>query len=148
MKAYGYLRVSGRCSSRGMALYGRNRRFASMRLRIATPSSQCFAKEGVSGTKAMESRPALLELLGAVKETGGTVIIEELDRLARYGMVSESILALFPAQGCHGRERCRAGFALLRANAHTDAPDDVGLRSIRKEHDQCEAARSTPANKG
>jgi DNA invertase Pin-like site-specific DNA recombinase len=38
---------------------------------------------------------ALLELLETVKESGGTVIIEKLDRLARDLMVSESILADF-----------------------------------------------------
>ncbi len=58
-----------------------------------------FREEGVSGTKAMESRPALLELLEAVKETGGTVIIEKLDRLARDLMVSESILADLQRKG-------------------------------------------------
>jgi DNA invertase Pin-like site-specific DNA recombinase len=35
-----------------------------------------FREEGVSGTKDMESRPALLELLETVKESGGTVVIE------------------------------------------------------------------------
>jgi DNA invertase Pin-like site-specific DNA recombinase len=47
----------------------------------------------------MESRPALLELQETVKETGGTVIIEKLDRLARDLMVSESILVDFQRKG-------------------------------------------------
>jgi DNA invertase Pin-like site-specific DNA recombinase len=42
---------------------------------------------------------ALLELLETVKESGGTVIIEKLDRLARDLMVSESILADFQRKG-------------------------------------------------
>jgi DNA invertase Pin-like site-specific DNA recombinase len=41
----------------------------------------------------------LIELLETVKETGGTVIIEKLDRLARDLMVSESILADFQRKG-------------------------------------------------
>jgi DNA invertase Pin-like site-specific DNA recombinase len=70
-----------------------------MQPRIATPSNLLFREEGVSGTKAMESRPALLELQETVKETGGTVIIEKLDRLARDLMVSESILVDFQRKG-------------------------------------------------
>jgi DNA invertase Pin-like site-specific DNA recombinase len=52
-----------------------------------------FQEEGVSGTKDLENRPALHELMVALLSNGvGTVVIEKLDRLARDLMVQETIL--------------------------------------------------------
>src|ERR1700733_7171291 len=99
MKAYGYLRVSGKAQVEGDGFV---REEQSIRQYADTHGyiiESVFREEGASGTKAMESRPALLELLDTVKETGGTVIIEKLDRRARDLMVSESILADFQRKG-------------------------------------------------
>jgi DNA invertase Pin-like site-specific DNA recombinase len=54
---------------------------------------QTFREEGVSGTKDLENRPALQELLLAI-DSGevSVVLIERLDRLARDLMVQETIL--------------------------------------------------------
>jgi len=54
---------------------------------------QTFREEGVSGTKELENRPALQELLLAI-ESGDVrmVLIEALNRLARDLMVQETIL--------------------------------------------------------
>lgn len=54
---------------------------------------QTFREEGVSGTKELENRPALQELLLAI-ESGEVriVLIEALNRLARDLMVQETIL--------------------------------------------------------
>ena len=93
--AYAYLRVSGKAQVEGD---GFDRQLIACESYAKQHSLQIvsvFREEGVSGTKAMEDRPALLDLMETVKESGGTVIIEKLDRLARDLMVSESILADF-----------------------------------------------------
>lgn len=55
--------------------------------------ANAFRDEGVSGTKDLENRPALQDLLLAI-DSGEvrTVLIERLDRLARDLMVQETIL--------------------------------------------------------
>lgn len=53
-----------------------------------------FREEGVSGTKDLENRPALQELMLALHSNGvKLVLIEKLDRLARDLMIQESIIA-------------------------------------------------------
>jgi DNA invertase Pin-like site-specific DNA recombinase len=99
MKAYGYLRVSGKAQVEGDGFVRQEQAIRQYAGAHGYTIESVFREEGVSGTKDMESRPALLELLETVKETGGTVIIEKLDRLARDLMVSESILADFQRKG-------------------------------------------------
>ena len=56
--------------------------------------AKIFREEGVSGTKDLENRPALQELLIALHSNGvKLLLIEKLDRLARDLMVQESIIA-------------------------------------------------------
>jgi DNA invertase Pin-like site-specific DNA recombinase len=98
-EAFAYLRVSGRGQIDGDGFV---RQEDAVRRYAATNGFdvvRVFREEGVSGTKDLDSRPALLELLEAAKESDGTVIIEKLDRLARDLMVSESILADFRRKG-------------------------------------------------
>jgi DNA invertase Pin-like site-specific DNA recombinase len=97
--AYAYLRVSGRGQIDGDGFVRQEQAIRQYAAANGFTVVQVFREEGVSGTKDMESRPALLELLETVKETEGTVIIEKLDRLARDLMVSESILADFQRKG-------------------------------------------------
>lgn len=53
-----------------------------------------FCEEGVSGTKDLENRPALQELIVALHSNGTKmVLVEKLDRLARDLMIQESIIA-------------------------------------------------------
>jgi DNA invertase Pin-like site-specific DNA recombinase len=98
-EAFAYLRVSGRGQIDGDGFVRQEdavRRYAAAN---GFDVVRVFREEGVSGTKDLDSRPALLELLEAAKESDGTVIIEKLDRLARDLMVSESILADFRRKG-------------------------------------------------
>ncbi|MEZ2346604.1 recombinase family protein [Terriglobus sp. RCC_193] len=54
---------------------------------------EVFREEGVSGTKDLENRPALQNLLLAINEGDAQVVlIERLDRLARDLMIQETIL--------------------------------------------------------
>ena len=58
------------------------------------PSSFVLREEGVSGTKDLENRPALQELVIALHSNGvSLVLIEKPDRLARDLMIQESIIA-------------------------------------------------------
>jgi len=91
--AFAYLRVSGRGQVGGdgfprqlgaIGLYA-----ASHGLRIR----KVYQEEGVSGTKELDNRPALIELLAAISDSDvKVVIIEKLDRLARDLMVQETII--------------------------------------------------------
>jgi DNA invertase Pin-like site-specific DNA recombinase len=61
---------------------------------------ETFQEEGVSGTKELDDRPALQDLLAALKEGNvKVVILEKLDRLARDLMVQETILSDLMKQG-------------------------------------------------
>jgi DNA invertase Pin-like site-specific DNA recombinase len=91
--AFAYLRVSGRGQVDGD---GFPRQLDAVE-RYATSNGlnvrKVFREEGVSGTKELDNRPALQELLAAITSTDiKVVIIEKLDRLARDLMVQETIV--------------------------------------------------------
>jgi len=93
MKAFAYLRVSGKGQLDGD---GFPRQKAAIKayadahgIRIA----RWFQEEGISGTKDLDNRPALQELMIALHANGTRlVLIEKLDRLARDLMVQETII--------------------------------------------------------
>ena len=93
-KAFAYLRVSGKGQVSGD---GFPRQMAAVRAYAAAHDytlSRVFREEGVSGTKELENRPALRELIATIYANGvRTIIIEKLDRLARDLMVQETIIA-------------------------------------------------------
>lgn len=61
---------------------------------------QYFEEQGVSGTKDLDDRPALQEMMLALLSNGvRTVLIEKLDRLARDLMVQETLIADFRKNG-------------------------------------------------
>jgi len=95
MNVYAYLRVSGKAQVDGDGFDRQLLACESYAQQHGLVIAGVFREEGVSGTKAMEDRPALLDLMETLKESPGVVIIEKLDRLARDLMVSESILADF-----------------------------------------------------
>lgn len=94
MKAFAYLRVSGKGQVDGD---GFDRQELACEEYAATNGieiAEIFKEEGVSGTKELDDRPALSELFAALEENGiKTVIVEKLDRLARDLMVQETIIA-------------------------------------------------------
>jgi DNA invertase Pin-like site-specific DNA recombinase len=91
--AYAYLRVSGRGQVDGD---GFPRQLNAVELYAASHDlkvKKVFREEGISGTKELENRPALQELLAAINDSDvRVVIIEKLDRLARDLMVQETII--------------------------------------------------------
>lgn len=100
MKVFVYLRVSGRGQIEGdgfdRQLLACEKYARENDLEIA----EVFREEGVSGTKELDDRPALAELLAALEENGiKSVLIEKLDRLARDLMVQETIISDMQKQG-------------------------------------------------
>jgi DNA invertase Pin-like site-specific DNA recombinase len=91
--AFAYLRVSGRGQVDGD---GFPRQLNAVEQYAAVHDlkvKKVFREEGVSGTKELENRPALQELLSAIASSDvQVVVIERLDRLARDLMVQETII--------------------------------------------------------
>ena len=93
IKGFAYLRVSGRGQIEGDGFKRQElaiRQYAKANdIRIV----QVFREAGISGTKELEDRPALMALMAALHANGTKlVLVERLDRLARDLMVQESIL--------------------------------------------------------
>jgi len=91
--AFAYLRVSGRGQVDGD---GFPRQLSAVEQYAAAHDlkvKKVFRDGGVSGTRELENRPALQEILAAITSTDvKVVIIERLDRLARDLMIQESII--------------------------------------------------------
>jgi DNA invertase Pin-like site-specific DNA recombinase len=123
MKAYSYLRVSGRGQIEGDGFP----RQAATILQYAAANElevvEEFREKGVSGTKELDDRPALAELFVALEENGvKTVLIEKLDRLARDLMVQESIIA----------DLRKRGFTLISAYEPDLCSDDPSRKLMRQ----------------
>ncbi len=92
-KAFAYLRVSGKGQIEGD---GFTRQLSAIKVYAAKHNvkiMRVFREEGVSGTKELENRPALLDLMTALHSNGvKLVMVEKLDRLARDLMVQETII--------------------------------------------------------
>lgn len=93
MKAFAYLRVSGRGQVDGD---GFDRQLAAVRTYAAAQGitiARVFREEGISGTLEGMDRPAWVEMITGILTNGvKTIIIEKLDRLARDLMIQEHII--------------------------------------------------------
>lgn len=123
MKAFAYLRVSGRGQIEGD---GFDRQILACEKYAAANDyeiAEVFREEGVSGTKELDDRPALGALLVALEENGvKTVLIEKLDRLARDLMIQETILA----------DMQKRGFVLISAYEPDLCSDDPSRKLMRQ----------------
>src|SRR5690242_1390791 len=92
-KAFAYLRVSGKGQIEGDGFTRQIEAVKGYAKRHDVRIIRAFRDEGVSGTKDLENRPALVELMTALHSNGvKLVLIEKLDRLARDLMVQETII--------------------------------------------------------
>jgi DNA invertase Pin-like site-specific DNA recombinase len=94
VKAFGYLRVSGKGQVDGdgfpRQLQAINGYAAAHDIAVV----KVFREKGVTGTKESMDRPAFAEMMTALHSNGvRTIIIEKLDRLARDLMVQEATIA-------------------------------------------------------
>jgi DNA invertase Pin-like site-specific DNA recombinase len=93
VKAFGYLRVSGKGQVDGdgftRQLSAIKKYAAEHQIKIA----QVFREKGVSGTKDWANRPAFIEMMTTLHSNGvKLVLVERLDRLARDLMIQEYII--------------------------------------------------------
>jgi DNA invertase Pin-like site-specific DNA recombinase len=100
MKAFGYLRVSGKSQVDGDGFPRQRAAIQAYADAHQIEVIEWFEERGISGTNELEDRPALVALLEALLANGtSTVLVEKLDRLARDLMIQESILADFKKRG-------------------------------------------------
>lgn len=98
--AFAYLRVSGKGQLDGDGFTRQAQAIAEYARANGISILETFKEEGVSGTKELDDRPALQDLLIALKKGSvKTVVIEKLDRWARDLMVQETILSDLMKQG-------------------------------------------------
>jgi DNA invertase Pin-like site-specific DNA recombinase len=100
MKAFAYIRVSGKGQVEGTGLDRQEEAIKAYASAHSIELCGTFADEGVSGT--LEIRPALAKLLLSLEENGHgvkTVLIEKVDRLARDLMIQEAIISDLKKKG-------------------------------------------------
>ena len=100
IKAYAYLRVSGKGQVRGDGFKRQEeevRRFAQA---SGYEVAGVYREEGISGTTTEEDRPAFKDMVTAILKNGvRTIIIEGMDRLARELRVQEHLVIYLASKG-------------------------------------------------
>lgn len=122
-KALGYLRVSGKAQVEGDGFPRQREAIARYAKTHAIAVVGEYRDEGVSGTKDLDDRDGLSELMAHVRSNGvRLVLVERADRLARDLMVGEVLLAEFR----------KLGVAVVAADSGTDltAGDDDPTRVL------------------
>ena len=100
VKAYSYLRVSGRGQITGDGFPRQREAIATFARRQSITIVEEFRDEGVSGTRELASRPGLAALLDRLEHNGvRLVVVERADRLARDLLVGEVIVGQFRKDG-------------------------------------------------
>jgi DNA invertase Pin-like site-specific DNA recombinase len=100
MKAFGYVRVSGKGQMNGDGPERQELAIKAYAKANGIELVRLFVEDGVSGTIESLDRPAWSELTLALLSNGTrAVIIEKLDRLARDLMVQESAIAHMKKEG-------------------------------------------------
>ncbi len=134
MNAFAYLRVSGRGQLDGDGFDRQEIACRAYADAHGITLTRIFQEKGVTGKKDLEDRPALIELLEALEETGTkTILIEKLDRLARDLMIQETILADLQKQG----------YTIISAAEPDLCTDDPSRKLMRQifgaiaEYDRC-----------
>lgn len=123
MKAFAYLRVSGRGQVDGDGFSRQQLACEQYAASNGIEVVEVFREEGISGTKELEDRPALSDLLAALEENGvKTILIEKLDRLARDLMVQESLI----------RDMQRSGYTLISVAEPDLCSDDPSRKMMRQ----------------
>lgn len=93
VKAFAYLRVSGKGQVDGDGFPRQEQAVRRYALGMGWKIAQVFREQGVSGTKEWDARPAWMEMLGRITANGvRMILVERLDRLARDLMVQEHII--------------------------------------------------------
>ena len=122
-KAFAYLRVSGKGQVEGDGFPRQKAAIKAYADAHGIKVVRYFEERGVSGTKDLDNRPAMQEMLLALLSNGvHIVLIEKLDRLARDLMVQETLIADFRKQG----------FEIISAAEPDLCSDDAGRIMMRQ----------------
>jgi DNA invertase Pin-like site-specific DNA recombinase len=121
VKAFGYLRVSGKGQVKGDGFTRQQKAIEKYAKENGIEIHRIYRDEGVSGS--LVDRPALAEMIVDLEENGhgiNTVIVEKLDRIARDLMIQETIIQDF-------REH---GISLISALEGADLLDNDATRKL------------------
>lgn len=100
MKAFSYLRVSGRAQIPGDGFPRQREAINAWAVLNGVEIVQEFAEEGISGETDWDQRPAFQDLVGALLENGTRVVaVENLTRLARSFVVQDAIVTYLASRG-------------------------------------------------
>jgi DNA invertase Pin-like site-specific DNA recombinase len=123
VKAFGYLRVSGKAQIEGDGFERQERAIRAYAKAHGIKIVNVFKELGVSGTKDIANRPAFVTMMEALHGDGvKLVLVESLGRLARDLMVQESIL--------HNLKR--HGFNLVSVTEPDLCNDDPSRKLMRQ----------------
>jgi DNA invertase Pin-like site-specific DNA recombinase len=123
MEAFAYLRVSGKGQVEGDGFTRQLQAIEGYATAHGVKVARAFRDEGVSGTKELENRPALLELLSALETSDVRIVmVERLDRLARDLMVQETIIG----------DLRKRGFELVSVAEPDLCSDDPSRKLVRQ----------------
>ena len=123
MKAYAYLRVSGKGQIEGDGFTRQLGAIKSYAAANGIKIVEVYREEGVTGTTESMNRPAWVEMIGCILADGvKTVLIEKLDRLARDLMVQEHII----------RDLRERGITLISAAEPDLCSDDPTRKLLRQ----------------
>lgn len=93
MKAYGYVRVSGKGQIEGDGFRRQEDEITSYAKGNGIEIVSLYREEGVSGTTDEADRPAFRDMVDAILRNGvRTIVVEGLDRLAREFRIQETLL--------------------------------------------------------
>jgi DNA invertase Pin-like site-specific DNA recombinase len=121
--AFAYLRVSGKGQVDGDGFPRQLAAIEAYAKANGLTLTKVFREQGISGTKELENRPALQQLLAAVDSRNvPVVLIEKLDRLARDLMIQETIL----------RDLQRRGVTLVSTMEPDLCSDDPSRKLVRQ----------------
>ena len=100
MKAFSYLRVSGKGQIDGDGFDRQAEKIAKWASATGHTIEREFREEGVSGKNDLDGRPAMIDLLAAIQQDGvRIVVVERADRFARDLVASELLLREFTGAG-------------------------------------------------
>lgn len=123
VKAFGYLRVSGKSQLDGDGFPRQKAAINTYAKAHGIRIVDWFEEQAVSGTKDLENRPELQRLMLALHGDGvRLVLIEKLDRLARDLMVQETIIG----------DLRKHGFELVSVAEPDLCSDDPSRKLVRQ----------------
>jgi DNA invertase Pin-like site-specific DNA recombinase len=123
INAFAYLRVSGKAQVGGDGFPRQRAAINSYALAHGITIIRWFEERGISGSRDLDNRPALRDLMIALHSNGTkTVLIEKLDRLARDLMVQETIIG----------DLRKNGFELLSVAEPDLCSDDPSRKLVRQ----------------